>query len=47
MCTLQSSDMNAPDLADQVISRVRAMKFGAKDGAAVTIVYPIEFLPQG
>jgi hypothetical protein len=47
MCALQSSDMNTPDLADQVMSRVRSMNFGAKDGPAVTIVYPIEFLPTG
>jgi hypothetical protein len=46
MCALQSSDMNAPDLAAQVVSRVRAMNFGAKEGVlAVTIVYPIDFLP--
>jgi hypothetical protein len=45
MCTLQSSDMNAPDLASQVVSRVKTMNFGAKDVQAVTIVYPIDFLP--
>jgi hypothetical protein len=46
MCVLQSSDMNAPDLAAQVVSRVRTINFGAKDGVqAVTIVYPIDFLP--
>jgi hypothetical protein len=46
MCALQSSDMNAPDLAAQVVSRVRTMSFGAKEGVlAVTIVYPIDFLP--
>ena len=45
MCALQSSDMNAPDLAAQVVSRVRMMNFGAKDVLAVTIVYPIDFLP--
>jgi hypothetical protein len=45
MCALQSSDMNAPDLAAQVASHVRTMNFGAKEGAlAVTIVYPIDFL---
>src|SRR5262249_26329314 len=32
MCALQSSDMDAPDLATQVVSRVRAINFGAKDG---------------
>ena len=46
MCQLQSTDMDAPDLAAQVVSRVRTMNFGAKDGVqAVTIVYPIDFLP--
>jgi hypothetical protein len=45
MCMLQSSDMDAPDLAAQVVSRVRTMNFGAKDVLAVTISYPIDFLP--
>jgi len=46
MCALQSSDMDAPDLAAQVVGRVRTINFGAKDGVpAVTIVYPIDFLP--
>ena len=45
MCALHSSDMDAPDLAAQVVSRVKTMNFGAKDVQAVTIVYPIDFLP--
>ena len=46
MCQLQSTDMDAPDLVAQVLTRVRAINFGAKDGVqAVTIVYPIDFLP--
>ncbi len=46
MCVLQSTDMNAPDLAAQVVSRVRTINFGAKEGVqALTIVYPIDFLP--
>jgi hypothetical protein len=46
MCVLLSTDMDAPDLATQVVSRVRTINFGAKDGVpAVTIVYPIDFLP--
>ena len=46
MCMLQSSDMQAPELAAQVVDRVRAINFGAKDGVqALTIVYPIDFLP--
>jgi hypothetical protein len=46
MCALQSTDMDAPDLAAQVVNRVRTINFGAKDGVqAVTLVYPIDFLP--
>jgi hypothetical protein len=46
MCALQSTDMDSPDLVSQVVSRVKTMNFGAKEGVqAVTIVYPIDFLP--
>src|SRR5467141_667622 len=45
MCALKSTDMDAPDLATQVVSRVRTFYFGAKDVPAVTIVFPIDFLP--
>ncbi len=46
MCTLLSTDMDAPNLAAQVVSRVRTINFGAKEGVqAMTIVYPIDFLP--
>jgi hypothetical protein len=46
MCVLQSTDMDSPDLGAQVVSRVKTMNFGAKEGVqAVTIVYPIDFLP--
>ena len=46
MCVLQSTDMKAPDLAAQVVNRVRTINFGAKDVQALTIVYPIDFLPS-
>jgi outer membrane biosynthesis protein TonB len=42
---LQATDMNAPALVQQVLERVRTFDFGAKDVAAITIVYPIDFLP--
>jgi len=46
MCVLHSTDMDAPDLAAQVVNRVRTINFGAKEGVqALTIVYPIDFLP--
>lgn len=47
-CELHSSSMGAPVLADQVIDRVKTFDFGAKeDIVAVTIIYPIDFLPAG
>jgi hypothetical protein len=43
---LKSTDMNAPRLAAQVLERVKTFDFGAKDGIpAITILYPIDFLP--
>jgi outer membrane biosynthesis protein TonB len=47
-CEMQSSDMNAPDLVQQVVERVRTFDFGAKEAVpAITILYPIDFLPAG
>jgi hypothetical protein len=46
LCELQSTDMKAPRLSAQVVERVKTFDFGAKDGiSAVTILYPIDFLP--
>jgi hypothetical protein len=46
LCQLQSSDMDAPSLAQQVVDRVLTFDFGAKeDIVAMTIIYPIDFLP--
>jgi hypothetical protein len=44
-CALQASDMNAPELSAQVVDRVKTINFGAKDVSAITILYPIDFLP--
>ena len=45
LCRLHASDMNAPDLAAQVVERVKTFNFGAKVVPPVTIIYPIDFLP--
>lgn len=46
LCALQATDMDVPQLTAQVVERVRGFDFGAKQGiGAVTILYPIEFLP--
>ena len=45
-CEVKSSDMKAPELSGRVVERVKTFDFGAKEGiSAVTIVYPIDFLP--
>ena len=45
LCQLQSSDMGAPFLAEQVVTRVLGFDFGAKEVPPITILYPIDFLP--
>jgi hypothetical protein len=45
LCELQATDMKAPQLSTEVLARVRSFDFGAKEVPAVTIVYPIDFLP--
>jgi outer membrane biosynthesis protein TonB len=46
MCELKSTNMKAPNLTAQVVERVRRFDFGAKEEIpAITIVYPIDFLP--
>jgi hypothetical protein len=46
LCQLHNSDMDAPVLANQVVDRVLTFDFGAKeDIIAMTIIYPIDFLP--
>ncbi len=46
LCELQATDMDAPQLAAQVVDRVRGFDFGAKaDVPPITILYPIDFLP--
>ena len=45
-CSVDSSDMDAPDLDKKIAERVKKFNFGAKDGVpAITILYPIDFLP--
>jgi hypothetical protein len=45
LCQLEASDMDAPQLSSQVLDRVLTFDFGAKDVPAITILYPIDFLP--
>ncbi len=45
LCELKASDMNAPELTALVVERVKGFDFGAKPVPAITILYPIDFLP--
>lgn len=47
MAQVKSSEMEAPALVADIVARVRGFNFGAKDVPAVTIVYPMNFLPAG
>lgn len=45
-CSLESSDMDAPTLEAKIVERVKKFNFGPKENVpAVTILYPIDFLP--
>jgi len=46
LCEVTSTDLKSPTLSTQVVARVKTFDFGAKEGiAAVTILYPIDYLP--
>lgn len=47
MAQVKSSEMDAPALIADIVARVKGFNFGAKDVPAVTIVYPMNFLPAG
>ncbi len=42
---VKSSELNDSALEESIISRVKLLDFGAREGGARTVVYPIEFLP--
>jgi outer membrane biosynthesis protein TonB len=45
-CKMESSDMDSPALEQKIVARVLKFNFGTKEGVpAVTILYPIDFLP--
>jgi outer membrane biosynthesis protein TonB len=45
-CSVESTNMNAPEFSAQIVERIKKFNFGAKDGVPrITILYPIDFLP--
>jgi hypothetical protein len=48
LCQVESTDLGSPELVDKILDRVRMFNFGPKeDVPAITILYPIDFLPAG
>jgi hypothetical protein len=46
LCKMETSDMDAPALEAKIVGRVKKFNFGAKESVpAITILYPIDFLP--
>ena len=46
LAKVESTDMNADKMLEKVVERVKRFNFGAKEGVpAITILYPIDFLP--
>lgn len=43
--TVESSDLNHPELERRIATRVRLFDFGPKEADTITITYPIDFLP--
>ena len=44
--SIDSSDMDSPELDKKIAARVKKFNFGAKEGVStITILYPIDFLP--
>jgi len=42
---IKSSELDDPKLESRLLARVKTFNFGEREGGAVTISYPIEFLP--
>lgn len=45
-CKVLSSEMNAPDLLDKVVAKIKTINFGAKDVPTMKINLPYNFVPS-
>lgn len=45
-CTVVSSDLKDEDFLRKLVARVKLFEFGRKDVEAMTVTYPIDFLPS-
>jgi TonB family protein len=45
-CSVDSSDMDSPDMNTKIVARVKRFNFGPKEGVpTITILFPVDFLP--
>ena len=46
LCTVESTDLESPELVAKIVARIKRFNFGPKEGVPkITILYPIDFLP--
>lgn len=45
-CEIISSELRNPELEERIVRRVQLIDFGPKDVSAITIKYPIHFIPS-
>ena len=43
---IKSSELNAPELEASLVARIRQFDFGPRQGGALTVTVPVEFLPS-
>ena len=45
-CSVDSSDMDSPEMDSKIVARVKRFNFGPKEGVpTITILFPVDFLP--
>ena len=45
-CSVDSSDMDSPEMDSKIVERVKRFNFGPKEGVpTITILFPVDFLP--
>ncbi|MEK6750420.1 MAG: AgmX/PglI C-terminal domain-containing protein [Pseudomonadota bacterium] len=44
-CQVLSSELSLPEFEKKIVMKIKSLDFGSKDIGAVTLVYPIDFVP--
>jgi len=46
LCQVVSSELDLPEFEKKIVLKIKSLDFGAKEVAAVTLIYPIDFVPS-